>query len=64
MEAEIKFIKSWANKIWSRSMMPAVCLLLGVGAGALNVEWRILDDCKYSNGFRVGNQSFTCTRKM
>jgi hypothetical protein len=50
--------------LWAGSLGVVVALVIGFFAGMLIAEGRILDDCKFNNGFRVGMQAFTCMRKI
>lgn len=61
---ELKKAKETINKIWAKSMATIIALILGIMAGLLIKESEIIDDCKYTNNFRIGSQSFTCQRRM
>ena len=61
---EWKKVKDTTQKLWSRSMGTIIALIIGMMAGLLIKEGTIIDDCKYTNTFRVGTQSFTCQRRM
>jgi hypothetical protein len=60
-------IKPWVKSLkalWSKAFAAIACLVVGLLLGSLNAESRIMDDCKFSQSFRVGIQSFTCQRRM
>lgn len=64
MNSEINLIKKVVNKYWARAMAPIFALVVGMAAGNLLTEGRILDDCKYNTSFRIGTQSFNCGRRI
>ena len=52
------------NTWWAKSFGVILAVLLGYFAGLLVARGEILDDCKINSVFRIGDQSFTCMRKM
>jgi hypothetical protein len=52
------------NTWWAKSFGVILAVLLGYFAGLLMARGEILDDCKINSVFRIGDQSFTCMRKM
>ncbi len=64
MHEEITALKKWVRRHWAKAMAPIFALVIGVMAGMLVTEGRILDDCKYSSSFRIGTQSFNCGRRI
>jgi hypothetical protein len=52
------------NTWWAKSFGVILAVLLGYFAGLLMARGEILDDCKINSVFRIGEQSFTCMRKM
>jgi hypothetical protein len=60
----LKDMKRKVVLMWAGSLGVVIALIIGFFAGKLTAEGRILDDCKFNNGFRVGMQAFTCVRKI
>lgn len=52
------------NNWWAKSFVVIAAVVLGYFVGSFNAQGRILDDCKINSVFRIGEQSFTCMRKM
>lgn len=52
------------NRVWAKSLVAALMFFFGMVIGEDKAESRITSDCKYSNVFRVGVQSFNCQRKI
>jgi hypothetical protein len=52
------------NTWWAKSFGVILAILIGYFAGILMARGEILDDCKINSVFRIGDQSFTCMRKM
>ena len=61
---EVKRISAAAKSWLARSIWCLVALAAGVLLGITYGEGRIIDDCRFSNSFRVGTQAFNCQRKM
>jgi hypothetical protein len=64
LKAEVKPMVKALKALWNKAFAAIACLVLGILFGILHAESRIIDDCKFSSGFRVGVQSFTCQRRM
>jgi hypothetical protein len=52
------------RKQWAKSFFIVVALLIGVLIGMVIIRSEILADCKFMGAFRIGDQSFNCTRKI
>lgn len=66
MEHELLQMKkagTWVKKLWAASLGIILSLAIGFLSGILYTESRIIDDCRFSNVFRIGVQSFTCGRR-
>lgn len=64
MQKEIEQIKAVINSLWAKSLAVMLAIVLGFIAGTLNSQWRIMDDCKYINSFRIDSQAYTCQRRI
>ena len=58
--------KLWASfqKKWAKSFFVLLALILGVLIGMAIIRNSIESDCQYLQAFRVGDNSYTCTRKF
>ena len=61
---QIKKLPNWFRKVWATSLGIVLAFVFGFLFGTLNTEWRIIDDCKFGNVFRIGLQAFSCVRKI
>lgn len=61
---ELREIRDWSLSVWARSLGVVVALVVGVVVGIVVRENQVIDDCKYMKSFRIGNQSFTCERRI
>lgn len=52
------------RKQWAKSFFIVVALLIGMVIGMVMVRSEIVNDCKFLGGFRIGDQSFNCVRKI
>lgn len=64
MQKELEQFKRFINSVWARSLAAMVAVVLGFVAGTLTAQWRIMDDCKFINSFRVDNHAFACQRRI
>lgn len=64
MQKELDQFKRFINSVWARSLAAVVAIVLGFVAGTLTAQWRIMDDCKFINSFRVDNHAFACQRRI
>ncbi len=58
-----------ATTAWFKSIAPTIlliisCLYIGYLAGMQVERQEISRDCRYSNTFRIGTDSFECTRRL
>jgi hypothetical protein len=61
---DLKHMKKRLHVVWAGSLGVVVAGVIGYMAGHWNAEARIIDDCKFNNGFRTGIQAFNCSRKI
>lgn len=67
MNNDFGILKDWILRFkgwWAGSLAVIIAFLLGLGAGILTTEGRIINDCKYINNFRVDSQGYQCIRKI
>jgi len=67
MTNELIQVKDWVKKMrtmWAASLGVILALIAGVLIGILAVEARIINDCKYIGNFRIGDQGYTCARRI
>jgi hypothetical protein len=50
--------------LWAKSLGAVIALAIGWSLGSMNVESRIVGDCKFAGSFRVEIQAFACQRKI
>ena len=60
----LKDMKRKVVLMWAGSLGVVIALFVGFFACSFTAQGRILDDCKFNQGFRVGMQAFTCMRKI
>lgn len=61
---DYKKILDVINQLWGKSLGAAIALAIGWSLGSMNVESRIVGDCKFAGSFRVEIQAFACQRKI
>lgn len=61
---DLSKLKTWLITAWGKYIGYVLCLGFGIVIGAVAVEGRIVDDCRYLNKFRFGSQVFNCGRVM
>lgn len=64
MHEEFNQAKKFIQQTWSKSLVFFLALMIGIMSGMLITEGRVISDCKYMNNFRIGEQSYTCQRKI
>jgi hypothetical protein len=64
MQEELNQFKKWAVQTWAKSLVFFLALMIGILAGNMMTEGRIINDCKYMSNFRIGEQSYVCQRKI
>jgi hypothetical protein len=52
------------QKKWAKSFFIILAMIIGIFIGMVIVRSDILNDCKFLGGFRIGDSSFTCARKI
>ena len=61
--ADFENLRYKARRVWSRSFWPLALFFLGYCIGEALTEKRVLDDCRFSNAFRVGYTAYSCQRR-
>jgi hypothetical protein len=61
---DLKKMWSSANKIWAGSLAVVLALVFGFFSGNMYSKNAIVNDCSFTNGFRVNSQAFTCQRRI
>lgn len=61
---DYKKILDVVNQLWAKSLGAVIALAIGWSLGSMNVESRIVGDCKFAGSFRVEIQAFACQRKI
>lgn len=64
MQEEFDQVKKWIDRTWAKSLVFFLALVIGVITGTFMTEGRIINDCKYMSNFRIGEQSYTCQRRI
>jgi hypothetical protein len=54
----------WIQNIWAKSLAAVVMFCIGLSIGQIQVESRVIGDCKYAGAFRVAHEAFVCQRRM
>ncbi len=57
-------ILTWINNVWAKSLAAVVMFFVGLAIGQVQVESRVIGDCKYAGAFRVAHEAFVCQRRM
>jgi hypothetical protein len=57
-------IFAWINNVWAKSLAAVVMFCIGLWIGQVQVESRVIGDCKYAGAFRVAHEAFVCQRRM
>jgi hypothetical protein len=61
---DYKQIFVWINNVWAKSLAAVVLFFVGICIGQVQVEGRVVGDCKYAGAFRVGHEAFMCQRRI
>ena len=64
MQKEFEQFRRIVNNVWARSLAAMIAVIIGFVTGMLSAQWRIMDDCKFINSFRVDNHAFACQRRI
>jgi len=59
-----KQIVTWVNNVWAKSLTAVVMFFVGLAVGQVQVEGRVVGDCKYAGVFRVNHEAFVCQRRI
>jgi len=57
-------ILDWVNAVWAKSLAAVLMFWVGIWLGQVQVESRVVGDCKYSGAFRVNHEAFVCQRRI
>ncbi len=57
-------ILDWVNAVWAKSLAAVLMFVIGIWIGQVQVESRVIGDCKYAGAFRVDHQAFVCQRRI
>ena len=57
-------ILSWINNVWAKSLAAVIMFFVGLAIGQVQVESRVIGDCKYAGAFRVNHEAFVCQRRI
>jgi hypothetical protein len=61
---DYKKVIAWINNVWAKSLAAVVMFCVGVSIGQIQVESRVVGDCKYAGAFRVAHEAFVCQRRI
>ena len=57
-------IFAWINAVWAKSLAAVLMFVIGIWIGQVQVESRVIGDCKYAGAFRVNHEAFVCQRRI
>jgi len=61
---DYKQIFVWINNAWAKSLAAVIMFFVGLAIGQVQVEGRVVGDCKYAGAFRVNHEAFVCQRRI
>lgn len=61
---DYKKVIAWINNVWAKSLAAVVMFCIGVAIGQIQIESKIIGDCKYAGSFRVNHEAFVCQRRI
>jgi hypothetical protein len=61
---DYKKIFVWIQNIWAKSLAAVIMFCIGLSIGQIQVESRVVGDCKYAGAFRVAHEAFVCQRRI
>jgi len=61
---DYKKIFVWINNVWAKSLVAVLMFWVGIWIGQVQVESRVIGDCKYAGAFRVNHEAFVCQRRI
>jgi hypothetical protein len=59
-----KQILTWINNVWAKSLAAVLMFWIGIWIGQVQIESRVIGDCKYAGAFRVAHEAFVCQRRI
>ena len=61
---DYKKVIAWINNVWAKSLAAVIMFCVGVAIGHIQIESKIIGDCKYAGSFRVNHEAFVCQRRI
>jgi hypothetical protein len=61
---DYKQIFVWINNAWAKSLAAVIMFWVGIAIGQVQVESKVVGDCKYAGAFRVNHEAFVCQRRI
>jgi hypothetical protein len=61
---DYKQIFVWINNTWAKSLAAVIMFFVGLAIGQVQIEGRVVGDCKYAGAFRVNHEAFVCQRRI
>ena len=61
---DYKQIFVWVNNAWAKSLAAVIMFFIGMWIGQVQIEGKMVGDCKYAGAFRVGHEAFMCQRRI
>jgi hypothetical protein len=61
---DYKKVFVWIQNIWAKSLAAVIMFCIGLSIGQIQVESRVVGDCKYAGAFRVAHEAFVCQRRI
>jgi len=55
---------AWIQNVWAKSLAAVLMFWIGIWLGQVQVESRVIGDCKYAGAFRVAHEAFVCQRRI
>jgi hypothetical protein len=60
----LKRVLEWIDNVWAKSLAAVIMFFIGIYIGQVQIEGKIIGDCKYAGAFRVEQQAFMCQRRI
>ena len=61
---DYKKVIAWINDVWAKSLAAVLMFFIGIYLGQVQIESRVIGDCKYAGAFRVAHEAFVCQRRI
>jgi hypothetical protein len=61
---DYKQIFTWINNVWAKSLAAVIMFFVGIYIGQVQIEGKVIGDCKYAGAFRVNHEAFVCQRRI